>query len=103
MQLAVKAQAALAEQGIQVRVISMPSWDLFEKQDKAYKESVLLPDVKARLAIEMAYPMGWEKYVGDQGDILGISTFGASAPGDRVIEEYGFTVDNVVSRVKALL
>lgn len=103
VQLAVKAQAALAEQGIQVRVISMPSWDLFEKQDKAYKESVLLPDVKARLAIEMAHPMGWEKYVGDQGDILGISTFGASAPGDRVIQEYGFTVDNVVSRVKALL
>ncbi|CAH1203391.1 MULTISPECIES: transketolase [Paenibacillus] len=103
VQLAVKAQAALAEEGIQVRVISMPSWDLFDKQDKAYKESVLLPDVKARLAIEMAHPMGWEKYVGDQGDILGISTFGASAPGDRVIAEYGFTVENVVSRVKALL
>ncbi|APB72065.1 transketolase [Paenibacillus peoriae] len=103
VQLAVKAQEALAEQGIQVRVISFPSWDLFEKQDKAYKDSVLLPEVKARLAVEMAYPLGWEKYVGDQGDILGISTFGASAPGDRVIKEYGFTVENVVSRVKALL
>ncbi|WP_226001095.1 transketolase [Paenibacillus sp. BJ-4] len=103
VQLAVKAQEALAEQGIQVRVISFPSWDLFEKQDKAYKDSVLLPDVKARLAVEMAYPLGWEKYVGDQGDILGISTFGASAPGDRVIKEYGFTVENVVDRVKALL
>ncbi|MEC0092769.1 transketolase [Paenibacillus macquariensis] len=103
VQLAVRAQEELAKEGIEVRVISMPSWDLFEKQDKAYKESVILPEVKARLAVEMAYPLGWEKYVGDQGDILGISTFGASAPGDRVMKEYGFTVENVVSRVKALL
>lgn len=103
VQLAVKAQEALAEEGIQVRVISMPSWDLFDQQDQAYKDSVLLPDVKARLAVEMAHPFGWERYVGDKGDILGISTFGASAPGDRVISEYGFTVENVVSRVKALL
>lgn len=103
VQLAVKAQEALAEEGIQVRVISMPSWDLFDKQDQAYKDSVLLPDVKARLAVEMAHPFGWERYVGDKGDILGISTFGASAPGDRVIAEYGFTVENVVSRVKALI
>jgi transketolase len=103
VQLAVKAQEELAKEGIEVRVVSMPSWDLFEKQDKAYKDSVILPEVKARLAVEMAYPLGWEKYVGDQGDILGISTFGASAPGDRVMKEYGFTVENVVSRVKALL
>lgn len=103
VQLAVKAQEALAAEGIQVRVISMPSWDLFDAQDQAYKDSVLLPDVKARLAVEMAHPFGWERYVGDKGDILGISTFGASAPGDRVISEYGFTVENVVSRVKALL
>ncbi|WP_127594430.1 transketolase [Paenibacillus lautus] len=103
VQLAVKAQAALAEEGISVRVISMPSWDLFDSQDQAYKDSVLLPDVKARLAIEMAHPFGWERYVGDKGDILGINTFGASAPGDRVIAEYGFTVENVVSRVKGLL
>ena len=103
VQLAIRAQEALAEEGIQVRVVSMPSWDLFEKQSKEYKDSVLIPDVKARLAIEMASPFGWERYVGDQGDIIGISTFGASAPGDRVISEYGFTVENVVSRVKALL
>ncbi|TQR44722.1 transketolase [Paenibacillus popilliae] len=103
VQLAIRAQEALAEEGIQVRVVSMPSWDLFEKQSKEYKDSVLLPDVKARLAIEMASPFGWERYVGDKGDIIGISTFGASAPGDRVISEYGFTVENVVSRVKALL
>lgn len=103
VQLAVKAQEALAAEGIHVRVISMPSWDLFDKQDQAYKDSVLLPDVKARLAVEMAHPFGWDRYVGDKGDILGISTFGASAPGDRVIAEYGFTVENVVSRVKALI
>ncbi|WP_379155058.1 transketolase [Paenibacillus sp. sgz5001063] len=103
VQLAVKAQAALAEEGIDVRVISLPSWDLFEKQDKAYRDSVILPEVKARLAIEMAQTFGWERYTGDQGDILGITTFGASAPGDTVIREYGFTVENVVSRVKALL
>ncbi|WHY20560.1 transketolase [Paenibacillus sp. G2S3] len=103
VQLAVKAQAALAEEGIDVRVISLPSWDLFEKQDKEYRESVILPGVKARLAIEMAQTFGWERYTGDQGDILGITTFGASAPGDRVMKEYGFTVENVVSRVKALL
>jgi transketolase len=93
----------LAEEGIQVRVVSMPSWELFDKQDKAYKDSVILPEVKARLGIEMAYPLGWEKYVGDAGDILGISTYGHSAPGPLVIERYGFNVDNVVARVKALI
>ncbi|MFD1957380.1 transketolase [Paenibacillus thailandensis] len=103
VQLAVAAQKALAEEGVHVRVISMPSWDLFDKQDKAYKDSVLLPDVKARLAVEMAHPFGWERYVGDQGAVLGIDKFGASAPGDRVIKEYGFTVENVAAKVKALL
>lgn len=103
VQLAVEAQAKLAEEGIQVRVVSMPSLENFEKQSKEYKDSVILPDVKARLAVEMAYPLGWERYVGDQGDILGISIFGASAKGDKVVAEYGFTVDNVVARVKALL
>jgi transketolase len=103
VQLAVAAQKALAEEGIQVRVISMPSWDLFEKQDKAYKDSVILPEVKARVAVEMAHPFGWERYVGDQGAIIAIDRFGASAPGDRVIKEYGFTVENVVSKVKSVL
>lgn len=103
VQLAVAAQEALAAEGIQVRVISMPSWDLFDKQSQEYKDSVLLPNVKARLAIEMAHPFGWDRFVGDQGAVLGINTFGASAPGDRVIKEYGFTVENVVSKVKGLL
>lgn len=103
VQLAVAAQKALAEEGIQARVISMPSWDLFDKQDKTYRDSVLLPEVKARLAIEMAHPFGWHRYTGDGGAVLGIDTFGASAPGDRVIKEYGFTVENVVAKVKELL
>lgn len=100
VQLAVKAQAALAEEGVHVHVVSLPSWDLFDKQDKAYKDSVILPEVKARVAIEMAHPFGWERYVGENGVVLGIDTFGASAPGDKVIAEYGFTVDNVVKHVK---
>ncbi|GGF86224.1 transketolase [Paenibacillus aceti] len=103
VQLAVKAQAALAEEGIQVRVVSLPSWDLFDKQDQAYKDSVILPEVKARVAVEMAHPFGWERYVGEKGSIIGITTFGASAPGDKVVAEYGFTVENVVKHVKEQL
>lgn len=101
--LAVKAQTELKEAGIEVSVVSMPSWDLFEKQDQAYKDSVLPKDVKKRLGIEMGASMGWHKYVGDEGDVLAIDTFGASAPGNIVIEKYGFTVDNVVAKVKALI
>lgn len=101
--LAVNAQAALKEAGIDASVVSMPSWDLFEKQDRAYKDSVLPKDVKKRLGIEMGASLGWHKYVGDEGDVLAIDTFGASAPGNIVIEKYGFTVDNVVAKVKALI
>ncbi|WP_433750020.1 transketolase [Falsibacillus pallidus] len=101
--LAVDAQTALASEGINVSVISMPSWDRFEKQDASYKESVLPKDVKKRLAIEMAAPFGWERYTGDEGEVLGIDHFGASAPGDVVLKEFGFSVENVVARVKALL
>lgn len=103
VQLAVGAQKKLAEEGIGVRVISIPSWELFDKQPKEYKDSVILPDVKARLAVEMGQTFGWERYVGDQGAVLGINKFGASAPGPVVIREYGFTVDNVVAQVKQLL
>ncbi|MBO9596893.1 MAG: transketolase [Cohnella sp.] len=103
VQLAVASQKALAEQGVHVRVVSMPSMDLFDAQDAAYKESVLPKSIKARLAIEMAHPFGWDRFVGDNGAVLGISTFGASAPGDRVIKEYGFTVENVVAQFNKLL
>jgi transketolase len=101
--LAVEAQQKLAEEGIHVRVVSMPSWELFEKQPKSYRDSVILPEVKARLGIEMAVSLGWDRYVGDHGDVLAINRFGASAPAPTVIKEYGFTVENVVAKVKALL
>ena len=103
VQLALGAREKLAKEGIHVRVISMPSMELFDRQPKEYRDSVLLPGVKARLAVEMASPLGWERYVGDSGDVMGITRFGASAKGPKVVEEYGFTVDNVVARVKALL
>ncbi|WP_409253838.1 transketolase [Bacillus sp. SCS-153A] len=101
--LAVEAQAVLAKDGLAVSVISMPSWDRFEQQSKEYKESIIPKSVKKRLAIEVASPLGWDRYAGDEGDILAINGFGASAPGEKIMEEYGFTVENVVSRVKALL
>lgn len=101
--LAIEAQKALEEEGISAAVISMPSWDQFEKQSKEYKESVLPKTVKKRLAIEMGASLGWHRYTGDEGDVLAIDQFGASAPGEKVIAEYGFTVENVVARVKALL
>jgi transketolase len=101
--LAVEAQAKLEQEGIQVSVVSMPSWDRFESQSKDYKESVIPKTVKKRLAIEMGSSLGWERYTGDEGEILAINQFGASAPGEKVMAEYGFTVENVVSKVKNLL
>lgn len=101
--LAVKAQEALASEGINVSVVSMPSWDRFEQQSKEYKESVIPKSVKKRLGIEMGSSLGWHRYVGDEGEVLAIDTFGASAPGEKIMEEYGFSVNNVVSRVKAML
>ncbi len=101
--LAVEAQVALAADGIHVSVVSMPSWERFEAQSTEYKESVLPKTVKKRLALEMAVPFGWERYTGDEGSILGINHFGASAPGEKLMEEYGFTVSNVVSMFKELM
>ncbi|SMQ63790.1 transketolase [Bacillus sp. OV166] len=101
--LAVEAQKALEEEGIYVSVISMPSWDRFEKQPQSYKESVIPKHVNARLGIEMGVSLGWSKYVGDNGAILAIDQYGASAPGEKLIEEYGFTVENVIAKFKNLL
>ncbi|WP_100373050.1 transketolase [Bacillus sp. FJAT-45037] len=101
--LAVEAQMALEKEGIHASVISMPSWDRFEAQSQEYKNEVLNPNVKARLGIEMGTSLGWAKYVGDQGDVLAIDQFGASAPGERIMKEYGFTVENVVAKAKVLL
>lgn len=100
--LAVEAQAKLAEEGIDVSVVSMPSFDLFEKQSAEYKESVLPKAVTKRVAIEAAASFGWERYVGTEGKTITIDHFGASAPGGLVLEKFGFTPENVVNTYKSL-
>lgn len=100
--LAVEAQAKLAEEGIDVSVVSMPSFDLFEKQSSEYKESVLPKAVTKRVAIEAAASFGWERYVGTEGKTITIDHFGASAPGGLVLEKFGFTPENVVNTYKSL-
>ncbi|MGE5700938.1 MAG: transketolase [Clostridia bacterium] len=101
--LVMQARAELASQGIQARVVSMPSWELFERQTPEYKASVIPPHIKARVGVEMAAPLGWERYVGDGGTVIAINQFGASAPGERIMKEYGFTVENVVQAAQNLL
>ncbi|MDY7053621.1 transketolase [Limnospira fusiformis] len=101
--LCVDAAVKLREEGKKVRVVSMPSWELFEKQDAAYKESVFPASVKKRLAVEAGVSFGWCRYVTDEGATISIDTFGASAPGGVVLEKFGFTVDNVVAKAKELL
>ena len=101
--LALEARQALQAEGIQARVVSTPSWELFDAQPQAYRDSVLPPSVRARLAVEAGAPLGWHRFVGDCGDVLGVETFGASAPGDVVMREYGFTVEEIVERAKALV
>jgi transketolase len=101
--LMVEAADRLQGQGIAVRCVSMPSWELFEALPKAQRDQVLLPEVTARLAIEAGVSQGWDRYIGPHGDMLGVERFGASAPGEIVMREYGFTVDNVCTRALALL
>jgi transketolase len=88
---------------VKARVVSFPSWELFERQPKEYRDSVLPPSVKKRVAIEAGVPFGWEKYVGDAGKILAISTFGISAPFEAVYKHFGLTADNVLATAKELL
>jgi transketolase len=103
LSLAVDAHEKLRSDGICSRVVSMPSWDVFEREPQAYRDSVLPPDVAARLAIEQASTFGWERYVGSAGRAIGMHTFGASAPLKALQKEFGFTVDNIVTTAKALL
>ena len=103
LSLVVAARERLAQQSIHARVVSMPSWELFDQQPKDYREIIFPKSVPARLAVEAALPMGWHRYVGDHGDVLGVERFGASAPGNVVMEKLGFTVDHVVERATALL
>jgi transketolase len=100
--LAVEAQAELAKVGEDVRVVSLPSFDLFESQTAAYIESVLPKAITKRVAIEAASPFGWERYVGFEGKVIGIDHFGASAPGNKILAEFGFTVENVVNTYNSL-
>lgn len=101
--LCVKAAEQLAAEGKKIRVVSMPAWDLFEAQDAAYKESVLPKAVTKRLIVEAGTSFGWCKYMGSEGDIISVDTFGASAPGGTCMEKFGFTLDNVLAKAKALL
>ncbi len=103
LHLAVGAKPLLEQRGHAVRVVSMPSCEIFEQQDAAYRESVLPADVDLRLAIEAGSPMSWYRWVGARGDVLGMTTFGASGPYTEVLKHFGFTVDNVVERAERLL
>lgn len=101
--LIVAAQQKLSQKGIAVRTVSMPSWELFDAQPQEYRDKILPPSVRARLAVEAGVSQGWRKYVGDGGDVIGIDHFGASAPAKIVFEKFGFTVDNVVARALRVL
>lgn len=100
--LALEAQAKLAEEGISVSVVSMPSWDMFEMQSEEYKKSVL-PEGLPKVAVEAGVTLGWSRYTGSEDNVIGINKFGASAPGGTVMKEYGFTAENVAAKVKSLL
>jgi len=101
--LAVAAFHSLKAEGINVRVISFPSWELFDFQSDEYKNSVIPTSVKARISIEAGIKQGWEKYLGEYGEAISIEKFGASAPYEILFKEYGFTVENVVSLAHKVL
>lgn len=103
VQWAVEAKKVLEKDKLNVRIVSFPSWELFDKQSQAYKDKVIPQEVKARLSIEAGIAQGWEKYVGDNGASISVEKFGASAPGNIVMEKYGFNTDNVVKKAKEVL
>ena len=95
------AREALAADGIGARVVSMPSWELFDRQDARYRDEVLPPSVEARVAVEAGSTLGWDRYVGSQGATIGMRGFGASAPANDLMKEFGFTPENVSQTAKA--
>jgi transketolase len=103
VQLCVGAYEKLTAEGVKARVVSMPSWDLFHDQDQAYRDSVLPPDVTARVSVEQASTFGWERFVGLTGTAIGMKTFGASAPLKELLKEFGFSVDHVYKAAKEQL
>jgi transketolase len=100
LSLCVEAAEKLKAEGVQARVVSMPSWELFEKQDQAYKDSVLPPNVTSRVSVEMSMPLGWERYVGPKGQMIGMHSFGASAPWKDLQKHFGFTTDAVIAAAR---
>ena len=98
--LCVTAYEQLKSEGVKARVVSMPSWDIFARQDEAYRNQVLPPAVKARVAVEMASTFGWTQWVGPTGQVVGMHTFGASAPLKDLLKKFGFTVDKVVAAAR---
>jgi transketolase len=103
VQLCMAAYEKLKAEGINARVVSMPSWELFEKQDAAYRESVLPSSIAARVSVEMAATTGWERYVGAKGKMIGMHSFGASAPLKDVLKKFGFVAENLVATAKEVL
>ena len=103
VQLVLNAKEGLKEKGVKVRVVSMPCWELFENMPEEYRERVFPKDITARIAVEAGVPMGWERYVGTGGAVIGIDHFGASAPGGTLMEKFGFTVENVVAKAMKIL
>jgi transketolase len=101
--LVVEAHERLAAEGVRSRVVSMPSWDIFEHQTQEYRDSVLPPGVMARVAVEQGSTLGWERYVGASGHVIGMKTFGASAPLKELQRKFGFEPDHVAAAAKALL
>lgn len=101
--LIVEAGEKLAKEGISVRLVSFPSWELFEQQDEEYRKSVIPPDLPARLAVEAGVSLGWDRWIGEEGEIISVEEFGSSAPYEVVFEKYGFTVSNVIAKAKSLL
>ena len=99
--LCLEAYEQLSKEGVWARVVSMPSWELFDDQDKSYRDSVLPPSVKARVSVELASDFGWTKYTGSEGHNIGIETFGASAPLKQLLKKFGFNVENVVAAAKS--
>ena len=101
--LILDAGKKIASEGVGIRIVSVPSWELFSAAGKDYQESVLLPTVQKRIAVELGICMGWDRWIGSKGEIIGIDHFGASAPYQTLLEKYGFTVDAIIDKARELL
>jgi transketolase len=103
VQLILQAQQLLHSEGIEARIVSMPCWELFRQQPQRYRDEVLPPAILPRLAVEAAAPYGWDEWVGDKGEVIGMTSFGASAPYKDLFKHYGFTTENIIDKTKKLL